>query len=152
MTPNYFGEVAERYRYRDGGGEIGMIASVTQPFCGDCTRARLTADGKLFTCLFATRGHDLRGPLRAGATDDEIAALLGAAVAAATDRYSERRSAETVGLRKVEMSASAVEPAGPVTSHGPYPTARGARGRVARRGLAVLHLVRVHRSSTRHAQ
>jgi GTP 3',8-cyclase len=104
LTPAYFGEVASRYRYRDGGGEIGIIASVTQPFCRTCTRARMTADGQLYTCLFATRGHDLRGLLRGGASDDDIAALLSALWHQRTDRYSERRSAETVGFRKVEMS------------------------------------------------
>ena len=70
--PNYRGEVAERWRYRDGGGEIGVIASVTQPFCGDCTRARISAEGRLYTCLFATRGHDLRALLRGGADDEEL--------------------------------------------------------------------------------
>src|SRR5690606_23745558 len=70
--PNYPGEVASRYRYRDGAGEIGMIRSVTHPFCSDCSRARLTADGEFFTCLFGARGHDLRGPLRAGASDAEL--------------------------------------------------------------------------------
>ena len=73
VEPNYRGEVAERWRYRDGGGEIGIIASVTQPFCGDCTRARLSAEGQLYTCLFGLRGHDLRALVRGGATDDEIA-------------------------------------------------------------------------------
>ncbi|HEX6492976.1 MAG TPA: GTP 3',8-cyclase MoaA, partial [Candidatus Dormibacteraeota bacterium] len=72
VSPNYRGEVAGRYRYRDGGGEVGMIASVTQPFCADCNRARLSADGRLFTCLFAGEGHDLRGPLRTGASDAEL--------------------------------------------------------------------------------
>jgi len=72
LSANYFGEVAERWRYSDGGGEFGVITSVTQPFCGSCTRARLTADGKLYLCLFATEGHDLRGPLRHRASDEEI--------------------------------------------------------------------------------
>jgi GTP 3',8-cyclase len=72
LPPRYRGEVASRWRYRDGRGEVGVIASVSQPFCGDCTRARLTADGLLYTCLFGSRGHDLRAPLRAGATDDEL--------------------------------------------------------------------------------
>src|SRR5207245_9359113 len=76
VDPNYRGEVARRYRYRDDAGEIGVIASVTQPFCRDCARARLSADGELYTCLFASNGHDLRGPLRAGATDEQIAARL----------------------------------------------------------------------------
>ena len=81
-----------------------MIASVTQPFCGDCTRLRLSADGQLFTCLFATRGHDLRGLLRSGATDTEVEAFLGAMWRARDDRYSEQRTAETAELPKVEMS------------------------------------------------
>ena len=101
---NYRGEVARRYRYRDGGGEIGVIASVTQPFCGDCTRARLSADGTLYTCLFATRGHDLRATLRAGASDAELEAAIGSVWLARGDRYSELRSAQTAGLEKVEMS------------------------------------------------
>jgi len=76
LDAEYRGEVAQRFRYRDGAGEVGVIASVTQPFCGDCTRARISADGKLFTCLFGVRGHDLRTPLRDGATDDDLAARL----------------------------------------------------------------------------
>jgi cyclic pyranopterin phosphate synthase len=105
LEPNYPGEVASRYRYLDGGGEIGIIASVTQPFCGACTRARLSAEGELYTCLFAARGRDLRGPLRAGASDGELAALLESVWRRRTDRYSELRTAET-GFRrhKVEMS------------------------------------------------
>ena len=101
---NYRGEVARRYRYRDGSGEIGVIASVTQPFCGDCTRARLSADGSLYTCLFATKGHDLRALLREGATDAELEGAIGRVWLARTDRYSELRSAETAELPKVEMS------------------------------------------------
>ena len=104
VAANYPGEVARRFRYRDGSGEIGVVASVTLPFCGDCTRARLSADGKVFTCLFATAGHDLRALLRGGATDEEITAALTAIWQARTDRYSEVRSADTVGLPKVEMS------------------------------------------------
>ena len=100
----YRGEVARRYRYRDGSGEIGVIASVTQPFCRDCTRARLSADGTLYTCLFSTRGHDLRGPLRAGASDEEISALLADIWRSRADRYSELRTAHTKSLGKVEMS------------------------------------------------
>jgi cyclic pyranopterin phosphate synthase len=100
----YRGEVARRWRYVDGGGEVGVIASVTQPFCGDCTRARLSAEGKLFTCLFAVRGTDLRALLRGGATDDELAAALGAVWATRADRYSELRSAATHDLRRIEMS------------------------------------------------
>ncbi len=104
LDKNYSGEVAERYRYTDGQGEIGVIASVTQAFCRDCTRARLSADGKLFTCLFATTGHDLRALLRGGASDADIARSLADLWALRTDRYSEIRSSETVGLPKVEMS------------------------------------------------
>jgi GTP 3',8-cyclase len=100
----YRGEVANRWRYRDESGEIGVIASVTQPFCGDCTRARLSADGKLYTCLFAVRGHDLRAVLRNGASDQDIAEAVAAVWRARTDRYSELRSAETADLPKVEMS------------------------------------------------
>jgi cyclic pyranopterin phosphate synthase len=101
---NYRGEVARRYRYRDGSGEVGVIASVTQPFCGDCTRARLSADGTLYTCLFATKGHDLRALLREGASDTELEAAIGAVWLARSDRYSELRAAETAELPKVEMS------------------------------------------------
>ncbi len=104
LPPNYPGEVAQRFRYRDGGGEIGVVTSVTRPFCGGCTRARLSAEGVLYTCLFATRGTDLRGPLRAGASDAELADLVAATWRARDDRYSEIRSAATGGLRKVEMS------------------------------------------------
>ncbi len=104
VDPNYRGEVASRYRYRDGRGEIGVIASVTQPFCCDCTRARLSADGELYTCLFASRGHDLRGPLRAGATDEQIAGRLRSIWSGRVDRYSELRSAATLRRAKVEMS------------------------------------------------
>jgi cyclic pyranopterin phosphate synthase len=101
---NYPGEVAERWRYRDGSGEIGVIASVTQAFCADCTRARLSADGSLYTCLFATRGHDLRALVRSDADDAQIADTIAGIWTARDDRYSELRSAETVGLKKIEMS------------------------------------------------
>lgn len=104
LEPNYRGEVARRWRYKDGSGEIGIVASVTQPFCGDCTRARLSADGQLYTCLFAAQGHDLRTLLRNGATDDEIAAVLADIWHARDDRYSEVRTEQTVGQPKVEMS------------------------------------------------
>jgi cyclic pyranopterin phosphate synthase len=104
VASDYRGEVAQRYRYRDGGGEIGVISSVTQPFCGDCTRARLTADGQLFTCLFATSGHDLRALVRSGASDVELAETLRVIWAGRDDRYSELRTLETVDLPKVEMS------------------------------------------------
>jgi GTP 3',8-cyclase len=104
VEPNYQGEVAERWRYLDGGGEIGVIASVTQPFCGSCTRARLSAEGQLYTCLFAGIGHDLRGLLRGGAADAEIAARLAGIWREREDRYSEVRFDNTVPLKKVEMS------------------------------------------------
>ena len=104
LPPRYPGEVAERYRYRDGGGEVGVIASVTRPFCGACTRARLSADGSLYTCLFATTGHDLRALVRGGAGDDEIAAAIDGIWRVRADRYSELRSAATGDLPKVEMS------------------------------------------------
>jgi GTP 3',8-cyclase len=99
----YRGEVAERYRFLDGAGEIGVIASVTQPFCGDCTRARISADGKLYTCLFAIRGHDLRALLRSD-SGDELEDTIRAVWAHRGDRYSEIRTGETSALRKVEMS------------------------------------------------
>lgn len=104
IAPNYPGEVAHRYRYTDGSGEIGMIASVTRPFCGGCTRARLSAEGMLFTCLFATGGHDLRAMLRDGSGDDAITEAVAAVWAGRTDRYSEIRSKATTGWEKVEMS------------------------------------------------
>jgi cyclic pyranopterin phosphate synthase len=108
LDPSYRGEVAKRWRYRDGGGEIGVITSVTQPFCGDCTRARLSAEGSLYTCLFAAQGTDLRALLRAGTddatTDRAIASALRRVWTARDDRYSELRSADTIGLRRVEMS------------------------------------------------
>ncbi len=103
-APGYRGEVAGRYRYRDGGGEVGMISSVTQPFCADCTRARLSADGRLYTCLFASEGHDLRGPLRAGASDADLDDLVAEIWKGRRDRYSEARSELTAGLRRIEMS------------------------------------------------
>jgi GTP 3',8-cyclase len=104
VEPAYRGEVARRWRYRDGGGEIGLIASVTQPFCGDCTRARVSADGKLYTCLFALRGHDLRGVLRSGASDRELSRVIRDIWRVREDRYSELRTAATADLHKVEMS------------------------------------------------
>jgi cyclic pyranopterin phosphate synthase len=104
LDANYRGEVAKRYRYRDGGGEIGLIASVTQPFCGDCTRARLSADGKLYTCLFAVRGHDLRAFVRGGASEEELRTAVASIWTARADRYSELRSSATRDLPKVEMS------------------------------------------------
>lgn len=103
---NYVGEVARRYRYVDGAGEIGFISSVTEPFCGSCSRARLSADGVLYTCLFATQGTDLRGPLRAGADDAELESILKRVWLQRSDRYSEQRSPGEVAvqpLTKVEM-------------------------------------------------
>ena len=109
VDPNYTGETAERWRYADGGGEIGVISSVTQAFCKDCSRARLSTEGKLYTCLFATRGHDLRALVREGRSDAEISAAIGALWNVRGDRYSEQRTINTEGLalgrdRKVEMS------------------------------------------------
>jgi cyclic pyranopterin phosphate synthase len=104
IDPNYPGEVAERWRYRDDSGEIGVISSVTQAFCRTCTRVRLSTEGKLYTCLFAQRGHDLRELLRAGRPDEELSGVIGAIWQARTDRYSEIRTAETAALPKIEMS------------------------------------------------
>ena len=102
--PGYRGEVAKRWRYRDGSGEIGVIASVTQPFCGDCTRARLSAEGTLYTCLFASKGHDLRALVRGEASDEAISEALGLLWRGRRDRYSELRSSATASSAKVEMS------------------------------------------------
>ena len=105
IDPNYLGEVAQRYRYLDGEGEIGVITSVTQPFCGDCSRARISAEGKLYTCLFATHGTDFRQLLRGGATDAELDAAIASVWSRRDDRYSEIRTSQTVEIgRKVEMS------------------------------------------------
>jgi len=104
LEPESADSTSLRWRYRDGAGEIGVIASVTKPFCGGCSRARLSAEGRLYTCLFALRGHDLRAPLRAGATDEELAETLRGIWTKRTDRYSELRTAETAALPKVEMS------------------------------------------------
>ncbi len=105
LRPNYRGEVARRWRYVDGQGEIGVIASVTQPFCGECTRARLSADGKLYTCLFAICGTDLRQAVRSDATDQQLREMIAAVWSERMDQYSELRSGETAGIRqKVEMS------------------------------------------------
>ena len=100
----YRGEVAQRWRYRDGAGEIGVITSVTQPFCGDCTRARISAEGKLFTCLFASRGTDLRAILRSGASDEELGEAIAGVWTGRTDRYSEIRTERTSELPRIEMS------------------------------------------------
>jgi cyclic pyranopterin phosphate synthase len=104
LNPNYPGEVAERWRYKDGSGEIGVVASVTQPFCRTCNRARLSAEGKLYTCLFAVKGHDFRDLMRGGATDDEISQAIARVWGKRADRYSEIRSENTISLPKVEMS------------------------------------------------
>jgi len=104
LEASYRGEVAHRYRYRDGAGEIGLIASVSQPFCGDCTRARLSADGQIFLCLFAAQGFDLRGRLRSGVSEEALETELAGLWRGRTDRYSEIRSAATAGLPRVEMS------------------------------------------------
>jgi cyclic pyranopterin phosphate synthase len=100
----YRGEVAQRYRYQDGAGEIGVIASVTKPFCGDCTRARVSAEGKLYTCLFAVRGTDVRALLRGGASDDELREAIARVWARRADRYSELRTERTSALPRIEMS------------------------------------------------
>ncbi len=105
VGPAYRGEVASRWRYRDGGGEIGVIASVSRPFCGDCTRIRLSADGQLYTCLFAARGHDLRALLRSGADDEAIRRFIAECWVGRSDRYSEERTEATARLPKVEMFA-----------------------------------------------
>lgn len=104
IAPNYRGEVAKRWRYRDGSGEVGIIASVSQPFCGDCSRARLSSEGRLFTCLFGTDGFDVRALLRSPVSDDEVRERLSVAWQRRDDRYSELRSIATLGLPKVEMS------------------------------------------------
>lgn len=105
VAPHSRGEVAKRYRYSDGTGEVGIISSVSQPFCGDCVRARLSADGRIFTCLFATQGHDIKTSLRSGAADDRLAGEIAAIWRSREDRYSELRSEATPGLpRRVEMS------------------------------------------------
>ncbi|MFZ3019670.1 MAG: GTP 3',8-cyclase MoaA [Gallionella sp.] len=105
--PNYIGEVAERWHYADGSGEIGVIASVTQAFCHECTRARLSTDGRLYNCLFATDGLDLRVPLRAGVAEDQLAELIAAGWHGRNDRYSQQRQAMAgtgAAVKKIEMS------------------------------------------------
>ena len=104
LSASATGETAQRWRYLDGSGEIGVIASVTQAFCRDCTRARISTEGQLYTCLFATSGHDLRTLLREGASDAHIEQTIRAIWARRSDRYSEVRTAQTVGLKKIEMS------------------------------------------------
>src|SRR5450432_1825467 len=105
VPPNYVGGVADRWRYRDGDGEVGVIASVSQPFCSTCTRARLSAEGKLYTCLFALGGTDLRGVLRDGATDPQLVAAIQAVWRIRADRYSELRSEATANRPRIEMFA-----------------------------------------------
>jgi GTP 3',8-cyclase len=109
VAPNYNGETSVRWRYRDGGGEIGVISSVTQSFCHSCTRVRVSTEGKLFTCLFATEGHDLRALMRGGCSDEELSAAVAQIWRDRTDRYSDLRSAKTkelsaAGRKKIEMS------------------------------------------------
>ena len=108
VEPNYSGETSKRWRYRDGEGEVGVISSVTQSFCHSCSRVRISVDGKLYTCLFANSGHDLRSLLRSGATDDELSALMAGIWRERTDRYSEVRSLHTKnaahGAKRIEMS------------------------------------------------
>lgn len=104
VDPNYQGEVAERWQYKDGNGEVGFISSVTQAFCGTCNRARLSAEGSLYTCLFAIKGHDFKDLLRSGASDEEISEKISQVWHKRADRYSEIRSENTIPLPKVEMS------------------------------------------------
>jgi cyclic pyranopterin phosphate synthase len=104
LDPNYTGEVAERWRYKDGSGEVGVIASVTQAFCRTCNRARISAEGSFYTCLFAVKGHNLRDLMRGGATDDELSQAITRVWGSRRDRYSELRSENTTSLPKVEMS------------------------------------------------
>jgi GTP 3',8-cyclase len=107
ISQNYQGEVAQRWRFDDGGGEVGFISSVTQPFCGACSRARLSSEGKFYTCLFATQGLDLRAPLRAGAGDADILHLIRGVWGSRTDRYSELREqlrGTDSGTKKIEMN------------------------------------------------
>ncbi len=104
VDPNYVGEVAERWRYKDGSGEVGVVASVTQAFCRDCNRARLSAEGKLYTCLFAANGFDFRQLIRDGATDEDLSQAIAKVWRVRDDRYSELRSENTIPLAKVEMS------------------------------------------------
>jgi cyclic pyranopterin phosphate synthase len=105
VSQNYRGEVAQRWRFDDGGGEVGFISSVSQPFCGACSRARLSSDGKFYTCLFATQGTDLRAPLRDGADDAELLRIVRGAWERRSDRYSELRE----GLRRSETEAKKIE-------------------------------------------
>jgi cyclic pyranopterin phosphate synthase len=107
LSPNYQGEVAKRWRYVDGSGEVGFITSVTESFCGECTRARLTAIGQVYTCLFAAKGHDLRSPLRAGASDEALTEIITSLWGTREDRYSELRGqvpVDVLAAPRVEMS------------------------------------------------
>jgi len=103
VNPKHFSEVAKRWRYKDGAGEIGVISSVTQAFCSSCTRLRLSSEGSLFTCLFAQKGHSLRDLLRNGGSDAELSATIAGIWQRRDDRYSEIRTDNTAGLKKVEM-------------------------------------------------
>ena len=106
VSQNYHGEVAQRWRFDDGSGEVGFISSVSQPFCGACSRARLSSEGKFYTCLFATQGTDLRGPMRAGADDAELLRIIRGAWLGRTDRYSQLRDElrrDTPEAKKIEM-------------------------------------------------
>jgi cyclic pyranopterin phosphate synthase len=106
LPAHYRGEVATRWRYRDGSGEVGVIASVSQPFCGDCTRARISAEGKLYTCLFSAQGHDLRALVRdPAATDDDLRDAIAGVWRVRDDRYSDLRTEATAGLPRLEMFA-----------------------------------------------
>jgi cyclic pyranopterin phosphate synthase len=104
IDAQYPGEVAKRWRYTDGGGEVGFISSVTQAFCSGCTRARLSAEGQLYTCLFGTHGTDFRAPIRGGAADDDLAAIIRTVWGARDDRYSELRGVDSAGEGRIEMS------------------------------------------------
>jgi cyclic pyranopterin phosphate synthase len=104
VEPNHTGEVAERWAYADGSGEIGVISSVTQAFCSTCTRARLSTEGKLYTCLFGQSGHDLRTLMRSGNNDAQIAAAIGLIWNQREDRYSEIRTGETGRTKTIELS------------------------------------------------
>lgn len=139
LGKHYPGEVADRYRYLDGSGEIGFISSVSQPFCGSCTRARLSAAGELYTCLFGSRGHDLREPLRSGESDEEIAGRMREIWTARRDRYSEHRTAETDGLKVpasglLQLRTPSANGAGNGASGAEEPDAEGERVEMFRIG------------------
>ena len=104
IDASYRGEVATRYRFVDGAGEVGFISSVSEPFCGDCTRLRLAADGTVYTCLFASQGTDIKAPMRSGATDDDIAQIVADLWSSRDDRYSELRGSTPIDFPRVEMS------------------------------------------------